>query len=140
MAYDANNIFAKILRGEIPSVSVYEDTHNVAFMDVMPQADGHTLVAPKESAETVFELSEESAAKLLIATKIVAGGVRKAMNAEGITLTQFNGAAAGQSVPHVHFHILPRWSGVSLRRHTGTMENLEKLKSIGARIQAALRS
>jgi len=139
MAYDANNIFAKILRGEIPLVSVYEDTHNVAFMDVMPQADGHTLVLPKESAETIFELSEESAAKLLIATKLVALGVRNAMNAEGITLTQFNGSAAGQSVPHVHFHILPRWSGVSLRRHTGTMEDPEKLKSIAAKIQAALR-
>lgn len=138
MAYDPNNIFAKILRREIPSVAVYEDTLTLAFMDVMPQADGHTLVIPKENAETIFELSEKGAANLLTVTIKIAHAVRVAMNAEGITLTQFNGAAAGQSVPHVHFHVLPRWSGAPLRRHGGNMENPEKLKTVADKIRAAL--
>ncbi len=139
MAYDPNNIFAKILRKEMPSVAVYEDTHTYAFMDVMPQADGHTLVVPKENAETIFELSEEGAAKLLTATVKIARAVRVAMSAEGITLMQFNGAAAGQSVPHIHFHILPRWSGTMLRRHGGNMEDPEKLKNLAEKIKTALR-
>ena len=138
MAYDPNNVFAKILRREIPSVVVYEDSHTLAFMDVMPQADGHTLVIPKENAETIFELSAEGAANLLAVTIKVARAVRVAMSAEGITLTQFNGAAAGQSVPHVHFHVLPRWSGTSLRRHSGNMENPEKLKTAADKIRAAM--
>lgn len=138
MPYDSNNIFAKILRGEIPSVPVYEDAHNMAFMDVMPQTAGHVLVVPKESAENIFELSEDGAAKLIVTTTKVARAVKSAMNAEGITLTQFNGAAAGQSVPHIHFHILPRWSGTPLRRHTGAMEDPQKLESIAEKIRAAL--
>ena len=138
MAYDPNNIFAKILRREIPSVGVYEDTRTWAFMDVMPQADGHTLVVPKENAQTIFELSEEGAANLLTVTIKIARAVRVAMNAEGITLMQFNGAAAGQSVPHVHFHVLPRWSGTSLRRHGGNMEDPEKLKTLAEKIRAAV--
>jgi histidine triad (HIT) family protein len=138
MAYDPNNIFAKILRGEIPSIAVYEDSRTLAFMDAMPQADGHTLVVPKENAETIFEVSEEGAANLLNVTIKIARAVRVAMNAEGITLMQFNGAAAGQSVPHVHFHVLPRWSGTPLRRHGGNMENPDKLKAIADKIRAAV--
>lgn len=138
MTYDSNNVFAKILRGEIPSVAVYEDANTLAFMDAMPQADGHTLVVPKENAETIFEVSEEGAANLLNVTIKIARAVRVAMNAEGITLMQFNGAAAGQSVPHVHFHVLPRWSGTPLRRHGGNMENPDKLKAIADKIRAAV--
>jgi histidine triad (HIT) family protein len=140
MAYDPSNIFAKILRQEIPCVPVYEDEHNLAFMDVMPQADGHVLVIPKEGAETIFDLSEESAAKLVVVTAKIASAVKHAMNAEGITLMQFNGAAAGQSVSHIHFHVLPRWSGTTLRRHTGTMEAPEKLQSFAEKIRTALNS
>ena len=138
MTYDPNNVFAKILRGEIPSVAVYEDSQTLAFMDVMPQADGHTLVIPKENAQTIFELSRDGAANLIAVTIRIARAVKSGMGAEGITLTQFNGAAAGQSVPHVHFHILPRWSGTMLRRHGGNMEDPEKLKRVAEKIKAAL--
>ena len=138
MAYDASNVFAKILRGEIPSIAVYEDEKTLAFMDVMPQADGHTLVIPKENAQTIFDLSEDGAANLIAVTIRIARAVKIGMEAEGITLTQFNGAAAGQSVPHIHFHILPRWSGTMLRRHGGNMENPEKLKRFADKIKAAL--
>jgi len=138
MAYDPNNIFAKILRGEIPSVKVYEDDGTLAFMDVMPQADGHTLVIPKEDAETIFELSPEGAANLVKITQKLARAVKAGMSAEGITLMQFNGAAAGQTVPHIHFHILPRWTDVALRRHGSGMESPEKLKEFAAKIKSAL--
>jgi histidine triad (HIT) family protein len=107
-------------------------------MDVMPQADGHTLVIPKENAETIFDLSPEAAAHLIQLTQKIARAVKAGMAAEGITLMQFNGAAAGQTVPHIHFHILPRWEGVALRRHGGGMENADKLKGFADRIQAAL--
>jgi histidine triad (HIT) family protein len=138
MTYDPNNLFAKILHQEIPSISVYEDKSNLAFMDVMPQADGHVLVVPKENAETIFDLSDESAAKLIVVTKMLTRAVKTAMNADGITLMQFNGAAAGQSVPHIHFHVIPRWNGISLRRHSGNMEDPEKLKTIADKIRAVL--
>ena len=138
MAYDPNNIFAKILRGEIPSTKVFEDDKTLAFMDVMPQTDGHTLVIPKENAENIFELSPEGAANLVQVTQKIAGAVKSAMNADGITLMQFNGAAAGQTVPHIHFHILPRWEGVPLRRHSGEMEKPEKLASFAEKIRSAL--
>lgn len=138
MAYDNNNVFAKILRGEIPAVAVYEDANTLAFMDAMPQADGHTLVIPKENAQTIFELSKDGAANLIAVTIKIARAVKIGMEAEGVTLTQFNGAAAGQSVPHIHFHILPRWSGTMLRRHGGSMEDPEKLKRMAEKIKAAL--
>lgn len=138
MPYDPNNIFAKILRGEIPSTKIFEDDRSLSFMDVMPQADGHTLVIPKENAENIFELSPEGAANLIRVTQKIARAVKLAMKADGITLTQFNGAAAGQSVPHIHFHILPRWEGVPLRGHSGAMEKPEKLAAFAEKIRAAL--
>jgi len=138
MAYDTNNIFAKILRGEIPSVKVYEDDKTLAFMDVMPQADGHTLVIPKEPAETLFELSPDGAAAMIKTTQIVAKAVKKGLDAPGIMLFQLNGKPAGQSVPHVHFHIVPRSSGVDLKLHSRGMESPDKLKAIAEKIKAAL--
>ena len=138
MAYDPNNIFAKILRGEIPSVKVYEDDRTLAFMDVMPQADGHTLVIPKEPAENLFDLSAEGAAALMVTTQKVARAVRKAMDAPGIYLMQLNGADAGQSVFHVHFHIIPRVAGVSLRPHGGGMADIGELEAIAVRIRGAM--
>src|SRR5689334_19809492 len=98
MGYDSNNIFAKILRGEIPSIKVYEDDGTLAFMDVMPQADGHVLVISKEPAENIFELSPDGARAMVTTTQKVAKAVKKAMNASGIMIAQLNGAAAGQSV------------------------------------------
>ena len=138
MAYDTNNIFAKILRGEVPSVKVYEDDKTLAFMDVMPQADGHTLVIPKEAAENLFELSPEGATAMVRTTQKVAKAVKKGLDAPGIMLFQLNGKAAGQSVFHVHFHIVPRSGGVDLKLHARGMESPDKLKAIAEKIKAAL--
>lgn len=138
MAYDPNNIFAKILRGEIPSVKVFEDTHTLAFMDIMPQADGHTLVIPKEPAENIFDLSPEGAAALVKTTQRVAKAVKKAMGAPGVMLAQLNGSAAGQTVFHIHFHIIPRSGGIDLKLHARQMEDPAKLKTFADKIVAAL--
>jgi histidine triad (HIT) family protein len=138
MTYDSNNVFAKILRGEIPSIKVYEDAKTLAFMDVMPQADGHVLVIPKENAENVFELSPEGAAELMATTQKVAKAVKKGLNTPGIMIAQLNGAPAGQSVFHVHFHIIPRSGGADFRLHARQMENPETLKALAEKIKAAL--
>lgn len=138
MSYDQNNVFARILRGEIPSVKVYEDAKTLAFMDVMPQADGHTLVIPKEPAENLFDLSPEGAAALMATTQKVAKAVKKGLNAPGIMLALLNGAPAGQSVFHVHFHIIPRSAGVDFRLHARDMETPDKLKTFAEKIKAAL--
>jgi histidine triad (HIT) family protein len=138
MAYDSNNVFAKILRGEIPSVKVYEDAKTLAFMDVMPQADGHVLVIPKEPAENIFEVSPEGAAAMMATTHRVAKAVKKGIGAPGIMIAQLNGSPAGQSVFHVHFHIIPRSAGVDFRLHARQMENPDKLKALAEKIKAAL--
>lgn len=138
MPYDANNIFAKVLRGEIPCAKVFEDALTLAFMDIMPQADGHTLIVPKEPAESIFDLSADGAAALIKTTRCVAKAVKKAMNPPGIMLAQLNGAAAGQSVFHVHFHVIPRERGLDLKLHARQMEKPERLREIAARIAAAL--
>ena len=138
MAYDSNNVFARILRGEIPAVKVYEDEKTLAFMDVMPQSDGHTLVIPKEPAENIFDLSPQGAAALIATTQKVAKAVKKGLNVPGIQVTQLNGAAAGQSVFHVHFHIMPRSAGADFRLHARDMENIDKLKAFAEKIKAAL--
>src|SRR5437868_2642706 len=138
MEYDPNNVFAKILRGEIPSFKVYEDDKTLAFMDVMPQADGHTLVIPKEQAEDIFSLSPAGATALIITTQKVAKAVKQALNIPGIMVAQLNGASAGQSVFHVHFHIIPRSAGVDFRLHAREMEKPEKLRALAEKIKAAL--
>jgi histidine triad (HIT) family protein len=138
MAYDTNNIFAKILRGEVPSVKVYEDDKTLAFMDVMPQADGHTLVIPKELAENIFELSPEGAAAMVRTTQKVAKAVKKGLEAPGVMIFQLNGKPAGQSVFHVHFHVVPRSQGIDLKLHARGMESPDKLKAIAEKIKAAL--
>src|SRR5690242_11807211 len=99
MGYDTNNIFAKILRGELPKIAVYEDDHTLAFMDIMPAVEGHTLVIPKEPGETMFDISPEAAAHLMKATRIVAAAVKKGLGVPGIMLAQLNGAASGQTIP-----------------------------------------
>lgn len=138
MAYDSNNIFAKILRGQIPSVKVYEDAKTLAFMDVMPQADGHVLVVPKEAAENIFDLSPEGAAAMMATTQRVAKAVKKGIGCQGIMIAQLNGSPAGQSVFHVHFHIIPRKEGADFRLHARQMENPDKLKAFAEKIKAAL--
>lgn len=137
MSYDQNNIFAKILRAEIPCTKVYEDEQTLAFMDIMPQTPGHTLVIPKEAAETILDLSPAAAADLINKVQMVAEAVKKGMNADGITLFQLNGVAAGQTVPHVHFHILPG-SLASAKQHASSMADPEELAQIAEKIKAQL--
>jgi len=138
MAYDNQNIFAKIIRGEMPCFKVYEDAHTIAFMDIMPQAEGHTLVIPKEPAENIFDLSPEGAAALARTAQKVASAVRKATDAPGILLAQLNGAAAGQTVFHIHFHIIPRTSGIDLALHAREKADFTKLKALAEKIAAAM--
>jgi histidine triad (HIT) family protein len=138
MAYDNNNIFAKVLRGEIPAVSVYADEHTFAFMDVMPQAPGHTLVIPRYQAENLFDLELTAANAVIKTTQKVALAVQSAMQADGIMLNQFNGSAAGQTVFHFHVHIVPRYADVPLRKHSGDMEDPAVLEGHAQKIRAAL--
>jgi histidine triad (HIT) family protein len=138
MAYDSNNVFARILRGEIPAHKVCEDAHTLAFMDVMPQADGHTLVIPKHPAENLFDLPPEALAATILTTQRVARAVQKAFDAPGIMLVQLNGAPAGQSVFHIHFHIVPRHAGIDLRFHARDMADHKVLAEHAARVRAAL--
>ena len=114
--YDDQNIFAKILRGEAPCVKVYEDEHVLSFMDIFPQSKGHTLVIPKEAARNLLEISDDGAAEAIKRVKKVAKAVESALNPDGVTIAQFNGAPAGQTVYHIHFHIIPRWDGSGHRR------------------------
>ena len=138
MAYDRNNIFARILRDEIPSHRVYEDDVTLAFMDVMPQADGHTLVIPKVAAEGILDVPPEALSALALTTQRVARAVKKAFEAPGILIAQLNGRAAGQSVFHIHFHVLPRSEGLELRFHARDMADPRLLGEHAARIRAAL--
>jgi histidine triad (HIT) family protein len=138
MPYDPNNIFAKILRGEIPSVKVYEDPKTLAFMDVMPEAEGHVLVVPKEAAEDILDLSAEGLAAMMATTQKIAKAVDKALQPDGILLKQYNRAAAGQSIFHVHFHIVPRWEGVPIAPHGKVMVQPAVLEPIAAKIRSEL--
>lgn len=121
MSYDSNNIFAKILRGEIPCHKVYEDAATLAIMDVMPQTDGHTLVIPKSPSRNLLDADPAALGALMATVRKVAIAVRAAFDAEGILIKQFNEAAAGQTVFHLHVHILPRFAATDLRPHTGEM-------------------
>jgi histidine triad (HIT) family protein len=136
-AYDPDNIFAKILRGDIPSHKVYEDDAALAVMDIMPRAEGHVLVIPKVPARGLLDIAPEALAALILRVQHVARAVKAAFDADGLTLQQFNESAGGQVIFHLHFHILPRFEGVSLRP-PGTMADGEKLKDQAAKIRAAL--
>lgn len=137
MNYDDQNIFAKILRGEIPCTKVYEDDKTLAFMDIMPQADGHTLVIPKEPAITLMDLSPESAAYTINIVQKVAKAIQTALGAEGIVLMQLNGSKAGQTVPHIHFHLIPS-SIHELGKHAAQMGDMDKIKQLAEKIRAEL--
>jgi histidine triad (HIT) family protein len=136
--YDPHNIFARILRGELPCVKLYEDEHTLAFLDIMPSVEGHALIIPKEPAEGILDLSPEGAAALIRTTQKIARAVKTALDAPGIMLVQLNGAAAGQSIPHIHFHVLPRFEGLDLKLHGRAMVKPETLEPIAAKIRAAL--
>lgn len=138
MAYDPNNIFAKILRGELPCIRLFENDTTLAFMDIMPQSPGHVLVLPKEPAETFYDLSEEAAAESMKTAKLVALALRRVLNPDGLFIGQFNGAAAGQTVPHVHFHLIPRWEGQPLQLHAREKADVKELEALAERIRAVL--
>jgi histidine triad (HIT) family protein len=135
--YDPNNIFGKILRGEIPAHKVYEDDMALAFMDIMPRAEGHVLVIPKEGARNLLDVSPDTLAELMKRVQHVAKALQAAFQADGLTLHQFNESAGGQVIYHLHFHLLPRWDGVALRP-PGTMGDNEKLAEQATKIRAAM--
>ena len=135
--YQPDNIFARILRGELPAHKVYEDDVALAFLDIMPQSDGHTLVIPKLQARGLLDMPVDAWGPYMARVQTVAAAVKKGMDADGLTLRQYEGAAGGQTVFHLHFHILPRWEGVGLRRHGDAMEKDDVLKAHAAKIRAA---
>jgi histidine triad (HIT) family protein len=136
--YDPNNIFAKILRGEAPCVRVAEDEFSLSFMDIMPRADGHVLVVPKTPARNILDIAPSDVARLMPAVQRIAIAVKSGLGAEGIVVQQFNESAGGQIVFHLHFHVLPRWSGVALRPPGGPIAPPEQLEVHAAKIRAAL--
>ena len=137
MLYDDQNIFARIIRNELPAIRVYEDDQVVAFMDIMPQAEGHTLVIPKTPAITLLDLAPEAAAYTIQVVQKIAQAVEKALDIKGVVLMQLSGAAAGQTVPHVHFHLIPT-SVHELGKHALHMGDQEKIKALAEKIKAAL--
>ncbi len=140
MAYDPKNIFAKILRGEIPAHKVYEDASTIAILDVMPQADGHTLIIPKAQAENLFDLDPAMAEAVMRAGQRVALAARQAFRPDGITLMQFNGADAGQTVFHFHLHVIPRYASQPLRAHGRGFADPAVLAEQAERLRAAIET
>lgn len=138
--YDPDNIFAKIVRGEMPAVKVFEDDQVLAFMDVFPQARGHMLVISKTSkARNLLDAEAKTLGRLIGATQKAAAAVTAALKPDGVIVTQFNGAPAGQTVFHLHFHVIPRWADRPLKGHgQAGMADVEELKATAARIAAAL--
>jgi histidine triad (HIT) family protein len=137
MAYDEQNVFAKILRGELPCQKVYEDEATLAFMDIMPRGEGHTLVIPKAPARNILDADPDALAAVIKTAQKVARAVKTAFDADGVTVQQFNEAAGGQVVFHLHVHVIPRFDGVAMKP-PGTMGDPEKLARNAEKIRAAL--
>jgi histidine triad (HIT) family protein len=137
-AYDQNNIFAKILRGEVPSHKVHEDEHTLGFLDIMPRTLGHTLVIPKVPARNILDVPADALSRTMLTVQRVARAARTAFAADGITLSQFSEQAGGQVVFHLHFHVLPRFEGVALLPAHTNMEANETLAKTAAKLRAAL--
>ena len=140
MAYDPNNIFAKILRGEADAHTVLDDEHCLAFMDLMPQSPGHTLVIPREPAENIFDLSTAALGRLVTTTQRVARAVKAAFDPPGMMVVQWSGADAGQTVFHIHFHVIPRYPGEGLTWHAKSVAAPAQLREHAARIRAELET
>ena len=138
MAYDNDNIFAKILRGEAPAFKVFEDQYSLAFVDVMPQVPGHTLVIPKDPTEDIFNADPVILGHTMTTVQKVSAAVKNAFDVPGIMLAQLNGQAAGQTVFHLHFHILPRIEGIDLQMHARGMADFAELETHAQRIRDAL--
>lgn len=138
--YDNDNIFAKLLRGEIPSIRLYEDEYAIAIMDVMPQAPGHVLVIPRAPSRNLLDADPDMLAKTIPVVQKLARAVKAAFDADGVFVGQFNEAAAGQTVYHLHFHVVPRHEGVEMKRHSDGMEDMEVLKANAEKILSALKA
>ncbi|MBB4102292.1 HIT family protein [Allorhizobium borbori] len=136
--YDPENIFAKILKGDIPSHSVYEDENTYAFMDVMPQAPGHILVIPKTPSRNMLDADPATLATLIPVVQKIARAAKEAFAADGVSIAQFNEAAAGQTVFHLHFHVIPRVEGAGLKPHSGKMEDPAVLAANAQKIRTVL--
>ena len=139
-AYDPSNVFAKILRGELPSQTVYEDADTFAIMDIRPRADAHVLVIPKAPCRNIFDAPPEALKAVALTTQKLSRAVKAAFAADGLTIQQFNEPAGGQVVFHLHVHVMPRFEGVALRPHTGAMEQPEVLAANAEKIRAALKN
>jgi histidine triad (HIT) family protein len=139
MAYDPNNLFAKILTGEIPCHKIYEDEDTLAFLDIMPRSDGHALVITKEKARDLFDISPQALARLMAVVQKLAPVIQEAMGADGVLIQQFNGAAAGQTVFHLHVHIIPRKDGEALKPHAGKMADQAALAATAEKIRKKLK-
>jgi histidine triad (HIT) family protein len=136
--YDQNNIFAKILRGELPAQKVYEDDKALAFLDIMPRAPGHTLVIPKAAARNILDVAPVDLAHVMAVTQKIARAAMVAFSADGITLQQFNEQAGGQVVFHLHVHVIPRRDGVAMKPPASAMEKPEVLSEHAALLRKAL--
>lgn len=137
--YDPGNIFAKIVRGEAPCARIWEDEHALAFLDLFPQSRGHTLVIPKDvQARNLLDVEPQALGRLIAAVQTVAKGLDKALKPDGLVLTQFNGAPAGQTVFHLHFHLIPRYEGVPVQaHHASRMADTAELAALAKEIAAA---
>ncbi len=138
LGYDSDNIFAKILRGDFPSHTILENDDVKVIMDVMPQADGHALVIPKQACRNLLDAPAAVFEPMMAAAQRVANAGIRAFEADGVTVQQFNEAAGGQSVFHLHVHVIPRHTGVPLRGHSGAMADQDLLADHAARYRAAL--
>lgn len=132
--YDPNNVFGKILRGEMPCHKVYEDADTLVAMDIMPQSPGHLLVIPKAPSRNMLDADPAALAKVLPVVQKVAKAAKEAFEADGISIMQFSEAPAGQTVFHLHFHVIPRYQGVAMKPHTGQMENNDILAAHAKKI------
>jgi histidine triad (HIT) family protein len=137
-AYDPDNIFAKILKGEIPCHKIYEDEDTLAFLDIMPRTEGHTLVVTKEKAPDLYGISPEGLSKLMAVVQKLARKIKHAVDADGVLIQQFNGAVAGQTVFHLHVHIVPIKEGVPVKPHAGDMADPDDLAATAEKIRAVL--
>lgn len=136
--YDNDNIFAKILRGDLPCHKVYEDDATLAFMDIMPRADGHTLVIPKNPSRNMLDVEQDDINAVMATVRKIAKAQMSAFDADGITIQQFNEPAGGQVVFHLHMHVMPRKDGITLRPHTGNMADNDVLAAHAQALKDAL--
>jgi histidine triad (HIT) family protein len=138
MEYDTNNIFAKIIRGEIPCHKIYDDDHTLAFMDVMPQVDGHCLVVPKIGSRNLLDADPAVLPHVIATVQKVSRAAMKVFDSDGVQVRQYNEEAAGQTVFHLHFHVLPMKEGVGIKPHTGKMADQQVLADFATKIKEVL--